>query len=164
MVYFAGHATADGIYMLDDNGDSNVFVHYSILFDLFALNNNQLKLLILNACATGDISSLRSFSRNRNVDHVIASQKVITDSEGANFMFYFLYNLFVKESDITASFRNTISQQNLPFSMVPLGNSGRGSSEDDFVEKKISSDEYFDGLKYTPSSSENYIFKKQIYN
>eukprot|EP01091_Cochliopodium_minus_P010909 TRINITY_DN2995_c0_g2_i1.p1 TRINITY_DN2995_c0_g2~~TRINITY_DN2995_c0_g2_i1.p1 ORF type:complete len:668 (-),score=205.23 TRINITY_DN2995_c0_g2_i1:135-2138(-) len=170
MIYFAGHATPDGFYMLDNKRDSNQYVSYSSLFDIFASNNSDysftntknnsnIKCVVFNACSTGEINAVRAFSRNRNVYYIIATQKVITDSEGANFMFHFIKNLFVNEESIVSSFLSTITHSNLPFTLVRLQESLK-SYEGDFFPKEI----YFDKYPEDNSQSDNYIFgKKQRY-
>lgn len=152
MIYIAGHASTDGFYVLDAKKEANHFVPYATLLDLLESNNLHVKCVFLNSCSSGEVNSLRAFTRCKNVDYLIAPHAVITDSVGVNGMFEFMKSLFVDGKSIPGAYFSLINSFDLSFTMLRMNEKlylNNGHNQEPLDPKpQHKKDQHFDNFLY----------------
>jgi len=143
MIYFAGHGTSDGIHMLDSNLDASESVGFDKMFDLLASLKSDTKIFVLNACTTGGSSGFKAASRRKkeSADFIVATQRTISDAEGAWFSYYFFSKLFQINENIPSAFNYAITC--LTQTAFPHSNSLQPFYLSSFEDRPLVEDDYY---------------------
>jgi CHAT domain len=89
IVHFAGHGSYEGIWLEDDEGNSQLLSKDCLSLILSA--SDQLRLVVLNACATAP----QTEALRRSVDYVVGTPAPIEESVALNFTSQFYRGLAV---------------------------------------------------------------------
>lgn len=97
-VHFSGHGESEGIFMLDDEGDS-LFFSKEKLADVFKLFGEVVGCVFLNACYSAD----QSEAMRKYIPHIVGTTSAVDDDDASKFAVLF-YSAIAEGREIPFAF------------------------------------------------------------